>query len=169
MSNKKTYLNVFPNSLTPFSQGGLQSILLGVIIEEIIRYMVGLPTSIVDDIEIHAYMLSMQGSLHFGDQAAKLRSKEDKTDLKQDMMDALKTIPAMLLAIQAHTFRKTGIQISDFMTKENMVRIVGQLLQRPLLQQLFSMLPNDPQAAFLALEVLLQKQASNAKRAPEAV
>ena len=169
MSNKKTYLNVFPNSLTPFSQGGLQSILLGVVVEELIRYAVGLPTSIVDDIEVHAYMLSMQGSLHFGDPSAKLRNKEDKTNLKQDIMDAVKTIPAMLLAIQAHTFRKTGIEVSDFTSKENMVRIVAQLLQRPLLQQLFSMLPNDPQAAFLALEVLLQRQASNARRAPEAV
>ena len=169
MSDKNSYLNVFPNSLTPLSQGGLQSIFLGVVIEEMIRYMVGLPTSVVDDIEIHAYLMSMEGSLHFGDPIATLRDKGAKTNLKQDITDALKTIPALLLAIQAHTFRKTGVEISDFMSKENLVRIVAQLLQRPLLQQLYSMLPSDPQAAFLALDELIRRQAENAKRPAQMV
>jgi len=153
----ETYMNAFHNALAPFSQGAVQLIVLRSLVEEIIKYLVGEKMDLVDTFEIQTYAMSMEGALCFGDPVAPLKLKRD-TDLKQDMIDGLKSVPSALFGFLAHRFRKNGVELPDFTTKQVGILLVGQILSRPILQTLFSSLPKDPQAAFIAIEALVNRQ-----------
>jgi hypothetical protein len=159
----ETYLNAFPNALTPFSQGAAQIILLRSLIDETIKYCFGDKMALLDTFEIQTYAVSMEGALCFGEQSGALRLSRS-TDLKQDMMDGLKSIPSVLAAYLVHSLRKNGVEIPNFTTKQVLILVASQMLSRPLLQALFASLPKDPQAAFLALDALLSRQRTLANK-----
>ena len=152
-----TYMNAFHNALTPFSQGAVQLIVLRSLVEEIIKYLVGDKSDILDTLEIQTYAMSMEGALCFGEESSPLRLKRD-ADVKQDMIDGLKSVPSALFAFLAHHFRKHGVELPNFTTKQVGVLLLSQILSRPILQVLFSSLPKDPQAAFIAIDALLSRQ-----------
>ena len=164
------FTNALWNVLKPYTIGGkgimgaASYVAVEVIVAQAIRRVMRAPYNVAESIETHAYSVPFLGSMNFGEPYGPYpESSSAKIDFTDQLTDGGKAIPAAIVGFTAMKLRREGIKVPAYANRDFLYMLIGKLLSRPLLQYIYSSLPEDVQIGLEVIQQLANRVRAQAK------
>ena len=164
------FTNALWNVLKPYTIGGkgimgaASYVAVEVIVAQAIRRVMRAPYNVAESIETHAYSVPFLGSMNFGEPYGTYpESSSAKIDFTDQLTDGGKAIPAAIVGFTAMKLRREGIKVPAYANRDFLYVLIGKLLSRPLLQYIYSSLPEDVQVGLEVIQRLANRVRAQAK------
>ena len=164
------FTNALWNVLKPFTLGGkgimgaASYVAVEVIVSQAIRKAMRAPYNVAESIELHTYSVPFLGSMNFGEAYGPYpESSSAKIDFTDQLTDGGKAIPAAIVGYTAMKLRRDGMKVPAFANRDFLYMLIGKLLSRPVLQYIYSSLPEDVQVGLEVIQLLANRVRGQAK------
>ena len=144
--------------------GAASYVAVEVIVAQAIRRVMKAPYNVGESIELHTYSVPFLGSMNFGDPYGQYpESSSAKIDFTDQLTDGGKAIPAAIVGFTAMKLRRDGMKVPAYANRDFLYMLIGKLLSRPLLQYIYSSLPEDVQVGLEVIQRLANRVRAQAK------